>query len=173
MANIRQLVNKNKLRTATAKHALLEILKNRTGEVSSDEIYGAFVNNWEIPEDLKQDSRQWIAVMLCELKRIGLIENKGMYKEAFVSDAGRAGAAKKAMYDITTDGLEFLASCENGIIPKVPKSCDSAKAEKEKQGLIDIEHPCIKFARLPAPNVGYRKPKPAAQHIYQRMGIAA
>ena len=66
-------------RQAPVKQVLLEIIQNRTGAVSSDEIYGALVNSWELPKNLKQNQRQWVAVMLTEMVKLELIVKTGTH----------------------------------------------------------------------------------------------
>ena len=102
-------------RQAPVKQVLLEIIANRTGAVSSDEVYGALVNGWELPKNLKQNPRQWVAVMLAEMVKLMFIAKTGTHKKE--SADGLTGVVVIAMYDIAPAGAAFLAA-GGGVVPK-------------------------------------------------------
>lgn len=147
-------------RKAHVKQVLLEIIANRTGSVSSDEVYGALVNGWELPANLKQNPRQWVAVMLTEMAKLKFISRTGTYIKKC-----RNNCASVAMYDIAPAGSAFLAA-GGGIVPKY---------RKPPPPLIDEDGTLIPRAGLsasinswPVPRCKWRKGLPAAAHIYAR-----
>lgn len=149
-------------RKAHVKQVLLEIIANRTGSVSSDEVYGALINSWELPENLHQNPRQWVAVMLTEMIKLEFIKRTGTHIKR-VGD-GSNGVAAIAMYDIAPKGSEFLAA-GGGVVPKY----------KPPPPLIDNDGTLIPRAGLSAyintwkaPRCKWRKGRPAAAHIYAR-----
>ena len=148
-------------RQAPVKQVLLEIIANRTGAVSSDEIYGALINGWELPKNLKQNPRQWVAVMLTEMVKLGFIAKTGTHTRK--CEGGLAGAVSIAMYDIATAGTAFLAA-GGGVVPKYKP--DPPPLIEEDGTLI----PCALSAHLAwkAPRCDWRKGQPAAAHMYTR-----
>ena len=148
-------------RQAPVKQVLLEIIQNRTGAVSSDEVYGALVNGWELPKNLRQNPRQWVAVMLTEMVKLEFIVKTGTYAKK-IGD-GLTGSVGIAMYDIAPAGAAFLAS-GGGVVPKY---------KAPPPPLIDEDGTLIPHTGLSAhingwsvPRCKWRKGQPAAAHIY-------
>jgi len=147
-------------RQAPVKQVLLEIIQNRTGSVSSDEIYGALVNGWELPKNLKNGQRQWVALLLTELAKLGFIVKTGTHKKSV--RGGITGVVCIAMYDIAPAGAAFLAA-GGGVVPKYkpdpPPPIDEGGVIVPRTGL--SAHLAWK-----APRCQWRKGIPAAAHIY-------
>jgi hypothetical protein len=164
MSKPRTIKTNKGTRQAPAKQVLLEIIANRTGAVSSDEIFGALVNGWELPKNLKQNPRQWTAVMLTEIAKLGFITKTGTHHRPIICENGMAGAVSLAMYDIAPAGVEFLAK-GGGVVPKYkpdpPPPIDEYGVLIPRTGL--SAHLAWK-----APRCTWRKGQPAAMHIYER-----
>jgi hypothetical protein len=154
-------------RQAPVKQVLLEIIQNRTGAVSSDEVYGALVNGWELPKNLKQNPRQWVAVMLTEIAKLGFITKTGTHYRPIICENGVAGAVNLAMYDIAPAGAAFLAA-GGGVVPKY---------RPEPPPLIEEDGTLIPRTGLSAhlawkaPRCKWRRGQPAAAHIYARAQV--
>jgi hypothetical protein len=160
MSRPRTIKTNEGTRQASAKQVLLEIIANRTGSVSSDEIYGALRCGWELPE--LPNPRRWVAVMLAEMAKLEFIEKTGTHTKK-IGD-GLAGAAVIAMYDIAPAGAAFLAA-GGGVVPKYkpdpPPPIDEGGVLIPRTGL--SAHLAWK-----APRCTWRKGQPAAMHIYER-----
>jgi hypothetical protein len=152
-------------RQAPVKQVLLEIIANRTGAVSSDEIYGALVNGWELPQNLKQNPRQWVAVMLTEVAKLGFIIKTGTHRRPIICDNGMAGAVNLAMYDIAPAGVEFLAN-GGGVVPKY-KPDPPPPPPIDEDGVIIPRTGLSAHLSWKAPRCKWRKGIPAAQHMYE------
>ena len=151
-------------RQAPVKQVLLEIIANRTGAVSSDEIYGAFINSWELPQNLKQNPRQWVAVMLAEMVKLGFIIKAGIHKKE--CEDGMTGYVSIAMYNIAPDGAAFLAA-GGGVVPKYnpapPPLIEEDGTLIPRDGLSSLIS-----NGWAVPRCNWRNGKPAATHIYER-----
>ena len=162
MSKPRTIKTNEGTRQVPVKQVLLEIIANRTGEVSSDEIYGAFVNNWELPQNLKQEPRQWVAVMLTEIAKLGFIVKTGAHTKK--CEGGLTGVVVIAMYGIAPAGSAFLAA-GGGVVPKY---------KPEPPPLIEEDGALIPRTGLSAhlawkaPRCNWRKKQKAAAHIYAR-----
>ena len=151
-------------RQAPVKQVLLEIIQNRTGAVSSDEIYAALTIAWVLPKNLKQNPRQWVAVMLTEMTKLEFIKRTGTHTRK--CGDGLTGVVSIAMYDIAPAGAEFLAA-GGGVVPKY---------KAPPLPLIDEDGTLIPRTGLSAyisaawkvPRCKWRKGQPAATHIYAR-----
>lgn len=152
-------------RQAPVKQILLEIIANRTGAVSSDEIYGALVNGWELPK-VKQDPRRWVAAMLADIARLEFIKRTGTHCKPIICKSGKTGTASLAMYDIAPDGAAFLTA-GGGVVPKYrpppPPIIDDDGSLIPRNGL------SARIASLLVPQCNWRNGKPAAAH----MGVQA
>ena len=146
-------------RQAPVKQVLLEIIQNRTGAVSSDEIYGALVNGWELPE--LPSPRRWVAVMLAEMVKLGFIIKTGVHHRPIICENGMAGAVSLAMYDITPAGAAFLAA-GGGVVPKYKPAPPPLINEG---GVIIPRTGLSAHLAWKAPRCTWRKGQPAAMHI--------
>ena len=115
MSKPRTIQDNEGKRQVPVKQVLLEIIANRTGAVSSDEIFGALISGWGLPQNLKQNPRQWVAVMLTEIAKLGFIVKTGAHVKK--CENGLTGAVSIAMYDIAPAGAAFLAA-GGGVVPK-------------------------------------------------------
>jgi hypothetical protein len=160
MIKLRTIQENEGTRQAPVKQVLLEIIQNRTGSVSSDEIYGALRCGWELPE--LPNPRRWVAVMLAEMAKLGFITKTGTHTKK-IGD-GLAGAAVIAMYDIAPAGTAFLAA-GGGVVPKYkpasPPVIDEGGTLIPRDGLSS----CISSGWA-VPRCTWRKRIPAAAHMY-------
>ena len=151
-------------RQAPVKQVLLEIIQNRTGSVSSDEVFGALINGWELPENLKQNPRQWVAVMLTEMAKLEFIVKTGAHIKK--CENGLNGAVGIAMYDIAPGGAAFLAA-GGGVVPKYKSP--QAPLIDEDGSIIPRDGLSAHINGWAVPRCKWRKGKPAAAH----MGVRA
>jgi len=160
MSKPRTIKTNEGTRQAPVKQVLLEIIQNRTGSVSSDEIYGALCCGWELPE--LPNPRRWVAVMLAEMVKLGFIAKTGTHTKK--CEDSLTGVAVIAMYDIAPAGAAFLAA-GGGVVPKYkpapPPLIDDGGTLIPRDGL--SSHLSWK-----APRCKWRKGQPAAAHIYAR-----
>lgn len=147
-------------RQAPVKQVLLEIIQNRTGSVSSDEVFGALINGWELPENLKQNPRQWVAVMLKEMAKLEFIVKTGAHIKK--CENGMTGAVGIAMYDIAPDGAAFLAG-GGGVVPKYKSP--PAPVIDEDGSIIPRDGLSAHINGWAVPHCKWRKGKPAAAHM--------
>jgi hypothetical protein len=163
MSKPRTIKTNEGTRQAPVKQVLLEIIANRTGSVSSDEILGALINGWELPQNLKQNPRQWVAVMLAEIAKLGFITKTGTHHRPIICENGMAGAVNLAMYDIAPAGVEFLAK-GGGVVPKYkplpPPLIDEDGTLIPRDGL------SAHLAWKAPPRCKWRDGKPTAMHMY-------
>ena len=160
MSKPRTIKTNEGTRQASAKQVLLEIIANRTGPVSSDEIYGALRCGWELPE--LPNPRRWVAVMLAEMAKLGFITKTGTHTKK-IGD-GLAGAAVIAMYDIAPAGTAFLAA-GGGVVPKYKPD---PPPPIDEDGVIIPRTGLSAQLAWKAPRCTWRKGQPAVMHIYER-----
>ena len=164
MSKPRTIQANKSTRQVPVKQVLLVIIANRTGSVRSDEIFGALVNGWGLPKNLKQNPRKWVAVMLTEIAKLGFITKTGTHHKPIICENGMAGAVNLAMYDIAPAGAAFLAA-GGGVVPKY---------KPEPPPLIEEDGALIPRTGLSAhlawkaPRCNWRKKQKAAAHIYAR-----
>ena len=164
MSQPRKVQSADGVRKAPVKRILLEIIANRTGAVSSDEVYGALVNSWALPPELKQNPRSWVAVMLTEIADVEFIKKTGTYCKPIIDKNGKNGAVNLAMYDITGFGRAFLAG-DGDRVPK--RKPESLAPLVEDESIIPRDCVSARINRAwPAPVAAYRNPSPAAAHLY-------
>ena len=161
MSNSKLIQATEGARQVPVKQVLLEIIANRTGAVSSDEIYGALANGWELPQNLKQSTRQSVAAgMLTEMVKLGFIVKTGTHVKR--CENGLTGAVSIAMYDIAPAGAAFLAA-GGGVVPKYkplpPPPIDEDGVLIPRTGL-------SASLAWTAPRCEWRNGKPAAMHMY-------
>ena len=147
-------------RQAPVKQVLLEIIQNRTGAVSSDEIYAALTIAWVLPKNLKQNPRQWVAVMLTEMTKLEFIKRTGTHTRK--CGDGLTGVASIAMYDIAPDGAAFLAA-RGGVVPKYKSP--QAPLIDEDGSIIPRDGLSAHINGWAVPRCKWRKGKPAAAHM--------
>lgn len=147
-------------RQAPVKQVLLEIIQNRTGSVSSDEVFGALINGWELPENLKQNPRQWVAVMLTEMAKLEFIKRTGTHTRK--CGDGLTGVVSIAMYDIAPAGAEFLAA-GGGVVSKYKSP--QAPLIDEDGSIIPRDGLSAHINGWAVPRCKWRKGKPAAAHM--------
>ena len=145
-------------RQATVKQVLLEIIANRTGPVSSDEIHGALVNGWELPK-IKREPRRWTAAMLSDMAKLGFIKRTGTHSKPVICKSGKPGTASLSMYGIAPAGAAFLAE-GGGFVPKYKPA---------PQTTVDGVLGAYIALWWPAPRCDWRNGQPAAAH----MGVQA
>ena len=163
MSKPRKVQSTNGVRIAPVSRVILEIIANRTGSVSSDEVYGALINNWVLPSSLKQDPRKWVAVMLTGMADVEFIKKTGTHCKPIIDKNGKNGAVNLAMYDITGFGKAFLAG-DGDRVPK--RKPESLVPLVESESIIPRDCVSAWINRAwPAPVAAYRKPSPAAAHL--------
>ena len=91
MSQPRKVQSADGVRKAPVKRILIEIIANRTGAVSSDEVYGALVNGWALPPELKQNPRSWVAVMLTCMAGAEFIKKTGAHYKPIIDKNGKNG----------------------------------------------------------------------------------
>ena len=164
MSQPRKVQSTDGVRIAPVSRVILEIIANRTGSVSSDEVYGALINGWVLPSSLKQDPRKWVAVMLTGMADVEFIKKTGTYCKPIIDKNGKNGEDNLDMYDITGLGKAFLAG-DGDRVPK--RKPESLAPLVEDESIIPADCVSARINRAwSVPAAAYRKPSPAAAHLY-------